>query len=180
MKDLKTIKLILDKANAGDFDAWVNTLARVTDDAAGLGITYRVGQVLVSAEFLQAVRDSPAFYQQHLMNELQVRTVKSSWISIQDRLPETTSDVLILTQGFLVEQVVGRYSGKWLMELGYNYCQADPAAPQVAELHTVFKVTNVTHWQPLPAAPEIKAPAPCGFTDCDGCGQMCVSGKRKT
>jgi hypothetical protein len=61
----------------------------------------------------------------------------SEWISVEDRLPAVSRDVLILL-------------GHALVERGYWYEQHTPID---GWYFRGSRVDNVTHWQPLPAFP---------------------------
>lgn len=69
---------------------------------------------------------------------------KQEWISVEDRLPDENTDVLIC-QGNCFGQLMNVYTylgdNKWEDEYGYWHITED---------------TLMTHWQPLPKPPKMK------------------------
>jgi hypothetical protein len=66
---------------------------------------------------------------------------QSQWISVKDRLPEIGEWVLI--NGPEVCQRIEPPSSKWDCEFAW-----------ATDHGSFYKPTDITHWQPLPAAPE--------------------------
>jgi hypothetical protein len=66
--------------------------------------------------------------------------MESSWISVHQKLPDNDGWYL----------VYGRFTKdcpKRVMEAAFN--------KKLRKFHTMLKVKDVSHWQPLPAPPEL-------------------------
>ncbi len=72
------------------------------------------------------------------------------WISVEDRLPEMDSEKLIMfTDGN------GVYFGKYYER---NSFSGEPLFVIESNNGHIFKDCEVTHWMPLPTAPELHFP----------------------
>lgn len=71
--------------------------------------------------------------------------VKDGWISVNDRLPEVGSRVLVFEQGGFIQ----------ICNYGHHYYNGKP---KVLAFHDEAdeqpSICNPTHWQPLPIAPQ--------------------------
>ena len=75
----------------------------------------------------------------HITEELERLQEKNRWISVEEKLPETISDVIIYFDrcgGEIGRGWYGKIYNAWVMNNGFKCCY------------------NVTHWQHLPDAPE--------------------------
>ena len=78
----------------------------------------------------------------------------SDWISVEDRLPErvhTLDPDPLWSAPFVLAYNKGSYSG---CDLAIAYCDTEDDKWYEPEEH--WELTHVTHWQPLPDAPEVK------------------------
>jgi|AntRauTorckE6833_2_1112554.scaffolds.fasta_scaffold98372_1 hypothetical protein len=84
------------------------------------------------------------------------RAYSPTWISVESRLPQPGEDVLIYTYGLEGDQIIGRLTedGIWVLELGESCDNPLPKGSFWSNFSPeLFEVVNVTHWQPLPKAP---------------------------
>ena len=86
-------------------------------------------------ELAAAPHDNPA------LNSVQsVVTVPGKWISVCERLPEAGGDMIVFTDGIVMS--------------GVSYAKKKGFYIQALEYDDDEPVDSVTHWMPLPAAPQ--------------------------
>ena len=69
---------------------------------------------------------------------------KSAWISCDDRLPEHLKNVLVCTKkGVVIEAYYDEENKEWTIT------------------NSESRITNITHWQPLPEPPERRMKEKC-------------------
>lgn len=75
------------------------------------------------------------------------------WISVEDRLPEYETNVLVAMQGGISVGAISDEGDGWMWSVA-DYIGGDLAS---AECMCDDDYSAITHWMPLPEAPKVKA-----------------------
>lgn len=78
----------------------------------------------------------------------------SRWISVEDRLPEIESIVLTYGDDGVVRET--KYTTYQNGSIGYSEGRKEKWFEYITHNNYCWQHTGVTHWQPLPASPDIK------------------------
>ncbi|HFN6534230.1 TPA: DUF551 domain-containing protein [Klebsiella pneumoniae] len=96
-----------------------------------IGQAYKMGWNACRAAMLAAAPQSPGS---------EPATVPGTWIPVSERLPEAGGDMIVFTDGIVMS--------------GVSYAKKKGFYIQALEYDDDEPVDSVTHWMPLPAAPQ--------------------------
>ena len=77
---------------------------------------------------------------------LQATDVAQEWISVKDRLPEESGEVLVIVSGNPQKNIT--------LNCAYELAEYDPYDGWIMEMWPEWEDAVVTHWMPLPAPPK--------------------------
>lgn len=118
--------------NGAPLDGWDSL--RTTDGYCDDGINGQL-EAWSAAMLAAAPHDTPA------LNSVQsVVTMPGKWIPVSERMPEAGDDMIVFTDGIVMS--------------GISYTKKKGFYIQALEYDDDEPVDSVTHWMPLPAAPQ--------------------------
>ncbi len=95
----------------------------------------RIARAVRAAMLAASPHDTPA-----LNSAQSVVTVPGTWIPVSERLPEAGGDMIVFTDGIVMS--------------GVSYAKKKGFYIQALEYDDDEPVDSVTHWMPLPSAPQ--------------------------
>lgn len=136
----KLVELIFDSL-CRHIDKSCKLAENIADDLISNGVTVQEN-VEISDELLKQLKNAPITI---CKEEPSIELVQE-WISVDDRLPDQSGEVLVIVSGNPQKNIT--------LDCAYELAEYDPYDGWIMEMWPEWEDAVVTHWMPLPEPPK--------------------------